>query len=115
MDNVTHSLAGLLLAESAVRLRARVAGAEPSPRFRTVAALSSMVAANLPDFDLLYTGAGSARLNYMLHHRGHTHTVVIAIVGAAMLWAIASLAWRWRARTSPPRDDARWLGALLLV
>ena len=56
MDNVTHSLAGLLMAEAAVRLRARRAGAEPSPRFRAVAAISSMVAANLPDADLLYTG-----------------------------------------------------------
>ena len=38
MDNVTHTLAGFLLAESAVRLRARAAGVEPSPRFRAFAA-----------------------------------------------------------------------------
>jgi hypothetical protein len=39
MDNVTHSLAGLLLAESAVQLRARGEGDLPSPRFRAVAAV----------------------------------------------------------------------------
>ncbi|MGZ8493955.1 MAG: metal-dependent hydrolase, partial [Gemmatirosa sp.] len=82
MDNVTHSLAGLLLAESAVQLRARRTGAAPSPRFRAVAAVASMIAANLPDADLLYTGVGGDRLTYMLHHRGHTHTVVVALLAA---------------------------------
>ena len=124
MDNVTHSLAGLVLSESATRLRARRSGAEPSPRFRTIAAISSMIAANLPDFDLFYTGGGGDRLRYMLHHRGHTHTVVIAIVGAALLWGAAMLFWRWRAReatpataatAAPAREDARWLFGLLVV
>ncbi|HEU4720705.1 MAG TPA: metal-dependent hydrolase [Gemmatimonadaceae bacterium] len=115
MDNVTHSLAGLLLAESALRLRAHRSGVEPSARYRVVAALSSMVAANLPDADLFYTGVGADRLVYLLHHRGHTHTVPIAVVGAALLWAIAWLIWRWRARAAPPRADATWLFGLLLV
>ena len=131
MDNVTHSLAGLLLAESAVRLRARLGarragshtGAEParpepaggSARFRAVAAVSSMIAANLPDADLFYTGAGADQLAYMLHHRGHTHTVVLAILGAALLWGAASLVWRWRARSAPARADAHWLLGLLVV
>jgi inner membrane protein len=115
MDNVTHSLAGLLLAESAVRLRARRSGAEPTPRFRAVAAISSMVAANLPDADLFYTGVGADRLAYMLHHRGHTHTVVLAIIGAALLWGAVALAWRWRARTTLRRHDSGWLLALLLA
>jgi inner membrane protein len=115
MDNVTHSLAGLLLAESAVRLRARRAGDEPSPRFRIVAALSSMLAANLPDSDLFYTGVGADRLTYLLHHRGHTHTVLIAALGAGLLWLLVMLLWRWRARTAPARDEARWLFGLLLV
>jgi inner membrane protein len=115
MDNVTHSLAGLLLAESALRLRAQRSGVEPSPRYRVVAALSSMVAANLPDADLFYTGVGADRLVYLLHHRGHTHTLPIAVVGAALLWAIAWLIWRWHARAAPPREDARWLFGLLLV
>lgn len=115
MDNVTHSLAGLLLAESAVRLRARRAGAAPSPRFRAVAWGSSMIAANLPDFDLLYTGVGGDRLRYMLHHRGYTHTVAVALVGALLVWGAAILACRWLARAAPLRADARWLWWLLLV
>jgi inner membrane protein len=115
MDNVTHTLAGLLLAESAVRLRARLTASEPSPRFRAFASITSLVAANLPDADLLYTGLGGDRLAYMLHHRGHTHTIVLAVVGAALLHGAASLVWRLRARAAPPRDDGRWLLALLLA
>src|SRR5688500_701601 len=115
MDNVTHSVAGLLLAEAAVRLRAHRTGTEPSARFRTMAAVSSMLAANLPDPDLFYTGVGGDRLAYMLHHRGHTHTVVLAIAGAVVMWGAVALVWRWRSRAAPPRDDARWLAALLLM
>jgi inner membrane protein len=115
MDNITHSLAGLVLAESAVQLRARVTGAEPSARFRAVAAVSSMIAANLPDADLFYTGVGGDRLAYILHHRGHTHTVLIALLGALLLCSAAWMVWRWRARQAPAREDARWLFGLVLV
>jgi inner membrane protein len=115
MDNVTHSLAGLLLAESAVRLRAWRTGAAPSARFRAVASSSSLVAANLPDADLLYTGVGGDRLMYMLHHRGYTHTVIGVVIGATLVWGAALLAWRWRGRETSERADVRWLLALLLV
>jgi inner membrane protein len=115
MDNVTHSLAGLLLAEATVRLRARGTGVEPSPRFRLFAAVSSMVAANLPDSDLFYTGVGRDRLVYLLHHRGYTHTVVMALLGAVLLWLVVSAVWRWRARAAPARDESAWLFGLLVV
>jgi inner membrane protein len=115
MDNVTHSLAGLLLAESAVRLRAWRTGAEPASRLRIGAALSSMIAANLPDADLFYTGVGADRLTYILHHRGYTHTVVAAVLGAVLIWIVAWLALRRSASSPPSRGDARWLLGLLLV
>lgn len=115
MDNVTHSLAGLLLAETMARLRARHANAERSAGLGAVAAVSSVVAANLPDADLLYSGLGGDRLGYMLHHRGHTHTVVMAILGAILVWAATSLVCRWRSRAPTSRADLRWLFALLLA
>ena len=83
MDNVTHSLAGLLLAESMTRLRARRTTGESPNRLGAVVAISSIVAANLPDADLFYSGIGGDRLRYMLHHRGYTHTVVVAVLGDA--------------------------------
>ena len=115
MDNVTHSLAGLLLAEATVQLRARAERAEPRARFRGVAAVSSLVAANLPDSDLLYTGVGASRLSYMLQHRGYTHTVPLAIVGAVLVWGVALLATRCRTQPSWTTNDTRWLFGLLLV
>lgn len=115
MDNVTHSIAGLLLAESAVQFRARRTGIEPSARFSAFAAVSALVASNLPDADLFYTGVGGDRLAYMLHHRGYTHTVVIAILGVALAWGVALLVWRWRARAAAAGDDANWLLGLIAV
>ncbi|HEX2778800.1 MAG TPA: metal-dependent hydrolase, partial [Gemmatimonadaceae bacterium] len=72
-------------------------------------------AANLPDADLLYTGVGGDRLAYMLHHRGCTHTFVLALLGGVVMWGIAALALRRRAGQAHDRDDAHWLLALLLV
>ena len=112
MDNVTHSLAGLLLAEAAVYLRSRRTG--PAPGIRTVAT-ASLIAANLPDADLFYTGAGGDRLAYMLHHRGYTHTVVGVVIGAILVWLATLLAWRWRSRQWVVRGEAGWLLALLAV
>jgi inner membrane protein len=119
MDNVTHSLAGLVLAEAAVQLRARQAGA-PSPAFRTAAAVAGAVAANLPDADLLYTVLAGDKLAYLLHHRGHTHTVVVAALGAALTWAAALGVWRSQARrarpaSAPDTADRRWLLAVVCV
>jgi inner membrane protein len=114
MDNVTHTVAGLLLAEAAGQLRARQTRATPSARLRAVAAVSSAIAANLPDADLLYTGVGADRLAYMLHHRGYTHTIVAALVGAVLVWGAGLLVLRWR-RPAPTRADVRWLLGLLLV
>ena len=115
MDNVTHSVAGLLLAESMARVRAHGANPGPSARFGATAAIASMIAANLPDADLFYSGIGGNRLRYMLHHRGYTHTVVVAVLGAVLVWAVVALLWRWRAREWPGRQDARWLAALFLA
>jgi inner membrane protein len=115
MDNVTHSLAGLLVAEAAIRLRARVTQAEPSPRFRAVAVISSVIAANLPDVDLVYSGFGGSHLGYMLQHRGYTHTVLLAILGAGVVFGVSLLLWRSRTGEGPTRYDGRWLLAVLLV
>ena len=99
MDNVTHALAGLLLAEATTALVARRTHAPPAPGFRRAAAVLGVVAAELPDADLLYAGPvlGMGKLGYLLHHRGHTHTIVFAVVAALVLWG-ATLALRRAAR-----------------
>lgn len=114
MDNVTHTLAGLLIAEGALHLRRQGSDATRDVVRRTAIG-SAMVAANLPDGDLLYTGAGADRIAYMLQHRGYTHTVPGVILGAILMWLIALAILRWRDRQRPSRRDSAWLFALLLA
>lgn len=79
MDNITHSLLGAALAELALP-----AGAPRAARRTFFAA--GVIAANLPDADLVYTRITPAPLGALLHHRGHTHTVAgIALLGLAMV------------------------------
>jgi inner membrane protein len=109
MDNVTHALAGLLLGEATVALASR--RAPVSAGFRRAALVLGVVAAELPDADLLYAGPvlGMGKLGYMLHHRGHTHTVLFAIVGALALWGITLAIARG---TREHAHERRWLLAL---
>jgi inner membrane protein len=119
MDNVTHMLAGFVVGEAAVQLRRVRAGRDPASGFRTAAWLGGAVAANLPDADLLYTALAGDKLLYLLHHRGHTHTLPAALVGAGLTWAAAVAIWRWwasrRGDTPPAAGDRRWLLGLLAV
>ncbi len=112
MDNVTHALAGCLVAAAAVQLTERRNGA-PSPAFRRGAYILGFVTAELPDADLVYSGAWAemGKLGYLLHHRGHTHTVLFAIASALVVWGLA-LALRRDFRAARP---ARVLLMLSLV
>ena len=77
MENLTHSLIGATLAEVFVPRSA-------SPAKRGFFFTVGVVAANLPDADLIYTRITPPPLGYLLHHRGHTHTLVgIAILAVA--------------------------------
>ena len=86
MDNVTHALAGGLIAGAGVAFTdQRVA------QFGRTAAILGVVAAEFPDVDLVYVGRtlDGGNLAYLLHHRGHTHTLLFALISAIVLWAIA--------------------------
>lgn len=90
MDNVTHALAGSLLAAATCHIVERRNG-EPSVAFRRTVFTVGVVMAELPDADLAYSGAalGMGKLGYLLHHRGHTHTVLFAIASALVVWGLA--------------------------
>jgi len=80
MDNVTHAFVGAAMAECAVPQGA-------SSRTRTILITAGVIAANAPDIDLLYTGITEAPLGYLLHHRGHSHTLPgLAVLGVA-IWS----------------------------
>jgi inner membrane protein len=84
VENITHSLVGATLAELALPAGARTVQ-------RRLFFFAGIVAANLSDGDLLYSRITPPPLGYLLHHRGHTHT----LVGCALLgfcgWLVTRL------------------------
>jgi inner membrane protein len=110
VDNVSHALAGLLLAECAIEASA-ARSRTVSPRFRALALFGSALANNFPDFDFVYAGITGAPLGYLLHHRGHTHTVPVALALGALTLGIVWLIGR---RSLLPAEIP-WLAALCLA
>ena len=53
--------------------------------------IAGVVGANLPDADLVYTRITPAPLGALLHHRGHTHTIVGIAALAAVMVAVCAL------------------------
>jgi inner membrane protein len=51
------------------------------------------LASNFPDLDLVLTRLLEAPLGYLLHHRGHTHTLVGALGEVALLLGLVWLLW----------------------
>jgi inner membrane protein len=97
MDNLTHSLVGLALGELTHRLLPReadpaTAGVKASVR-RRLLLTSAALASNFPDLDLVLTPLAPAPLGYLLHHRGHTHTLLYALPQALLLLAALWLCW----------------------
>ncbi|MES2933185.1 MAG: metal-dependent hydrolase [Pseudomonadota bacterium] len=93
MDNLTHSLIGLAVGELVQRSLAPEPDHERQSTRRGLLLFACWVASNFPDLDLFLTPLISAPLGYLLHHRGHTHTLLYAIPQAFLLWAMLWLCW----------------------
>jgi len=100
MENVAHTFAGLLVAELAFLVIARRTGRPPEKSFRRVAYGVSAFANNVPDFDQLYLGITPGKIGYLLHHRGHTHTLAVGVLLGLAVGAIGWLIARRRQRES---------------
>ncbi len=93
MDNITHSLVGLALGELVERaLPAPLDPARGRTRRHTLL-LTGLLASNFPDLDLVLTPLLPAPLGYLIHHRGHTHTLLYALPQVALLLALTWLLW----------------------
>jgi inner membrane protein len=106
MENITHSLLGATLAEVALPKGA-------TRRQRTLFYVTGIVAANLPDADLLYTRITPPPLGYLLHHRGHTHTIGGIVILAAAIGLVTLLPnLRALVRSAEPRYGLLVVAAL---
>jgi inner membrane protein len=113
MDNVTHTLIGALLGETIARTTQPDSRGLPGEVRRNLLVATAAIGSNLPDVDVLYSFIGG-KINYLLQHRGHSHTVIGALVLAAIAFAITRWRLRCRGHTLAPRD-ARWLAGVFAV
>ena len=83
MDNVTHSLVGLMMSRAGIDRKI--------PR----AAVMMVIAANLPDIDVVSLLGGP--LTYLQWHRGYTHSLaaapLMAIIPLALVWRFSTLGY----------------------
>lgn len=93
MDNLSHSVASLAVGELLHRSLQPEAGQAGQRTRRQLLLFSTWAAGNFPDLDLFLTPLLPEPLGYLLHHRGHTHTLLYAIPQGLLLWAAILLAW----------------------
>jgi inner membrane protein len=107
MDNLSHSVVGLAVGE----LVQRSFAPEPDPldqhlRRRLLVA-ACWAASNFPDLDIVLTRLLPRPLGYLLHHRGHTHTLLYAVPQALLLMALIWLLWPAARRLLAQSSSAR--------
>jgi inner membrane protein len=115
MDNLTHSLIGMVAGEAAARLTSATKTGLSADSRRGMLVTIATVGGNLPDIDLVLTYRGFARdkLGYLLEHRGYTHTVLGCLALAALLYAAAE-GWARYRRLSMTRSDHLALAAMAI-
>ena len=114
MDNLTHTLAGVLIGEAVSRWApAAPSGLPPRQRHGFLVVLAA-VCSNLPDADVAYTLAAGTKLAYLSQHRGYTHTIVGVLLAAALVILAVELFMRWR-RLQPSRGDRQAVVAAVVI
>ena len=94
MENVAHTLLGLVLAK---------AGLE---RTTPLATTALVISSNLPDIDVVVRVRGIT--SYLEHHRGLTHSFVgLAVLAAVLAFLLAYLDRKFRLRRDPFRRPVR--------
>jgi len=93
MDNLSHSVVGLAAGEFVHRSLPDEASPERQRTRHRLLLLTCWAASNFPDLDLVLTPLLPSPLGYLLHHRGHTHTLLYAIPQALLLWLLIRTLW----------------------
>lgn len=114
MDNLSHSVASLAAGALLHRsLPSENGNLRQHTRQRLMLA-ACWLAGNFPDLDLVLTPLLPAPLGYLLHHRGHTHTLLYALPQALLLALLIFLLWPAARRLLKQSATAR-LGLLLCI
>jgi inner membrane protein len=115
LDNITHAVVGVLMAEAALVFREHRARSTAAPvdGIRASAMLVSVLANNAPDIDSAYASLLTRPLGSLMHHRGHTHTLALVPLLAALAVAVTLAVARARGMRFETRDKI-WLFALAL-
>jgi len=100
MDNITHSLFGATISETLWVSLPETTKRNLAPQTRRALFLASVFGNNLPDLDFLYAPLMHAnpQLGNLLHHRGHTHTVPIALLQSLLMLGICAFFQRFLKR-----------------
>lgn len=117
MDNLTHSLIGAALGEGAAQTRIQLAakrGQGASIGLRAYLWLASVLANNIPDIDVIYTRITPGHLGSLLHHRGHTHTLLMALPQGLIVFGLM-LAIARLTRTAFDKSEKFWLLGVSLL
>jgi inner membrane protein len=116
MDNLSHSLVGLAAGEFVHRSLPQEADAEHNRLRRRLLLITCWLASNFPDLDLVLTPLLPAPLGYLLHHRGHTHTLLYALPQALLLWGLIWFSWpSARALLKKSRSARKGLALTLVI
>src|SRR3954451_19772831 len=112
MDNLTHSLIGIVAGETVARSTRAADGGLTANTRRAFLVTIGVIGGNLPDCDLIWSYSGFTRdkLAYLLQHRGYTHTIVGCVALALLLYGGAELVARFRRVTFSRADRVALLG-----
>jgi inner membrane protein len=114
MDNLSHSVASLLAGEIMHRSLPPEADENSHGLRRRLMLVTCALAGNFPDLDLVLTPLLPAPLGYLLHHRGHTHTLLYALPQMLLLATLTWALWPNARRLLRQSATAR-IGFLLAI
>jgi inner membrane protein len=113
VDNITHTLIGVLVGEAVASVAPT--GAVSAKDTRTLYVATMAIGSNLPDLDFLYPAVSGSKLDYLLHHRGYTHTVIGAFIAALLMLGACDLWLRMRGVRPLWSERLRFAGVALLA
>ena len=114
MDNLTHTLIGVLVGDTAARSGSTTQGSLPANIRRSIFIWVMAIGSNLPDADLAYSLISRDKLDYLSQHRGYTHTVIGALLAGLLILIVCEF-WLRRKHLAPSWEDRTWIIALALL